>query len=70
MGEEVAQKERLYELSSISLAPRRLSMQTAYFIVIALINSALLIIYGMLSGICVHLLKQSKYNIEWNTLNT
>ena len=36
VGEEVAQKERLYELSSISLHPRRLSMQTAYFIVIAL----------------------------------
>ena len=45
MGEEVAQKERLYELSSIPLHPRILSMQTACFIVIALINSALLSIY-------------------------
>ena len=61
VGEEVAQKERLYELSSTSLHPRKLSMQTAYFIVIALINSALLSIYGMWPGSCVHLQKQSKY---------
>merc|ERR1712107_424984 len=51
VGEEVAEKERLYELSSISLHPRKLSMQTACFIVIALINSALLSIYGMWLGI-------------------
>merc|ERR1712200_130974 len=61
VGEEVAQKERLYELSSTSLHPRKLSMQTAYFIVIALINSALLSNYGMWSGSCVHIQKQSKY---------
>ena len=61
VGEEVAQKERLYELSSISLHPRKLSMQIAYFIVIALINSALLTIYDMWSGSCVHY--RSKANI-------
>ena len=44
VGEEVAQKERFYELRSISLhpSPRRLSMQIVCSIVIALINSALL----------------------------